>query len=104
MLTVTSNTTSVLNMNSTTDGGGTWTANGGGNPAADTDIFVDTASINSKISATRGGYQVTTSASYDFDDAGARKGMVAFWASTQSNLSDTANTGGIQWNIDFKEI
>lgn len=103
-LTVTSNTTSVLTMNNTTDGGGTWTKLGGaGNPAQDQDIYADptatAGSVNAKISSTRGGFQITTSTSYDFDDAGTRKGMIAFWASTQSNLSDTTDTGGITLRI-----
>ena len=100
-LTVTSNTTSVLTMNSTADGGGTWSALGSaGAPSLDTDIYVEgTGAINAKLSAARGGFQVTTSTSYDLDDAGTPAGMVAFWASTQSNLTDTSNTGGITLRI-----
>lgn len=100
-LTVTSNTTSVLTMDSTSDGGGTWTALGSaGTPALDPDNKVDgTNAVCAKLSAARGGFQVTSSVSRNFIDGSTRKGMVAFWAFTGSNISDTTNTGGITIRI-----
>ena len=88
-------------MNSLSDNGGTWVAiNGASSIALDTDVFkVSTGAVNAKLdggaSGNKGGMAITRGTPIDFDDAGARKGMIAFWALTTSVLRNTAITGGI---------
>ncbi len=100
-LSILDNTTTPLTMNSTSEDGGTWAAVGSASALSlDTDVFkVSTGAINAKLdggtSGAKGGMSITTITQYDFDDAGTRKGMVAIWVLTSSQLRDTVTTGGI---------
>lgn len=86
-ITVTSNLTLVNAADATTN----WALAGSASaPSLDTDIKREgTGSINTKLSAARGGMTITVT-SFDFTN-----GAVYFWITTSSNMSDTANTGGI---------
>ena len=104
-LSILNNTTIAFDMEATSDHGGTWAAVGSASAVAlDGDVFkVGTGAINAKLdggaSGAKGGMAITTTTQHDFDDAGTRRGMVAFWALTTSVLRDTATTGGITLRV-----
>lgn len=103
-LTATFNTAEAFNMEGTSDNGGTWTTIGTASSlTANGDVFkVGSGSISVKLDAsttTRGGMQITRSATIDFDDAGTTRGLIAFWANSTSVLTDVTDTGGFTIRI-----